>query len=186
MDIQNVLLNALESADAMRSPRGFNSGLMPNLNEFASKEATPSSAYATAPWSLRSVFPGKYRSKHRTRTDTVGYEFGQQYSGWCTFSGLYSRQYELPDQLSTFDCGLQAVGARTWDTAQGTDGLTRLYNVSEGMHEVSEVSDRHPAVVDRLTEAKRSPLKPTAADQAATEADVLPPIESQFEDLGGL
>jgi arylsulfatase A-like enzyme len=113
--------------------------------------------------------------------EAVGAEYWQPP---CPTAELRSTYGELPDRVQRFDRGLQAVRTREWKLVVGTDGSTQLYDVAGDPREQHDVSERHPAVVDRLARRVESWFDAIPADGDATDPDVSPVITNRLEDLG--
>jgi arylsulfatase A-like enzyme len=104
----------------------------------------------------------------------------------CPTSELRADYGSLPERVQKFDRGLQAVRTSDWKLIVGTDGSTRLYDLSADPKEQTDVSGDHPEVVEELSEEIQSRFDPIAADDDYTKPDVSPVVTNRLEDLGYL
>ncbi len=104
----------------------------------------------------------------------------------CPTAELRADYGELPERVQKFDRGLQAVRTREWKLVLGTDGSTRLYNLGEDPQEQTDVSQDHPAVVERLSGWITDRFDSISADDEQTDPDVSPVVTDRLEELGYL
>jgi len=104
----------------------------------------------------------------------------------CPTSELRADYGSLPERVQQFDRGLQAVRTAEWKLIVGTDGSTRLYDLSADPNEQTDVSEDHPEVVEELSGAIQSRFDPISADDDYTKPDVSPVVTDRLEDLGYL